>query len=137
MSKLSSQSGTYSIITGASISTVCVNCGAGTYSNGAVSVCANCEVGTYQASTGATSCNGCVAGYYLASTGSTSSASCMVFQFQQQPDVRREDDLFFYLQVSSLFYFYRHVRLDATSRPLVLQVVSSARWDMSLQPPQS
>ena len=72
--------GKYSAVQGATSSSTCQTCWAGTYSVAGSSMCLNCSVGSYSSIIGATSsatCQACPAGRYSEVQGANSSATCM------------------------------------------------------------
>lgn len=68
--------GSYSNVNGATSSSACSSCGAGTYSLAGATMCSICPSGTWSASTGVSVCTDCGGGTYSAATGATSSATC-------------------------------------------------------------
>jgi hypothetical protein len=68
--------GTYSTITGASSSTVCLPCPAGSYSSSGDASCSLCPAGTYSTTARSALCSKCQPGTYSSTTGATSASTC-------------------------------------------------------------
>jgi len=68
--------GTFSATTGASSIIACGNCQIGKFSAAGASVCESCPAVKYNPDTGQSVCENCAAGKYLATTGATQSSAC-------------------------------------------------------------